>query len=209
MLYRRLLYISTLRLLISLHYFLLQCVMLFFFFCGCSLVSLPCYYRLIEEKKKHSLFCVSWFFSVFHSYPFCVLLSWMLRTFDARGLTVWIRYIMFCLPSLMMFAIYIKIQSLNYSLLPQQQHFWQGNTATDIGFKRDRFDVACQQKWIISSHIIKHEPNEESRTPIQQTFTLTTSIVQIVGWVRDPKTYRLKSRKTQFARAAAFFRRNT
>lgn len=70
-LYRRLLYISTLHLLILLHYFLLLCV-IFLFLCSVVvlLFSLPCYYRLIE--KKCSVFCVTWFFSLYSW-------SWFLR----------------------------------------------------------------------------------------------------------------------------------
>lgn len=152
MVYRRLfsLYISTLQLLISLHYFSFQlllagcwcyamlchsmlCRVLFCVCvcvcCGCSLVSLLCYYRF--DRKKHSLFCV---FLIFRSYPFCLfvvmiplyifthsfVLTLTLRRIPTlvrsvfEQLVVWIRYIMFCLPSLMMFAIYIKIHFLDF-----------------------------------------------------------------------------------------------
>lgn len=102
----------------------------FYFVCGCSLVSLPCYYRLIGKKTFVFLR-----FLIFRSYPLCACCchdfstaSIYLSQAKLGGLTVWIRYIMFCLQSLMMFAIYIKIQCLSFLFLPAAKPFDFRNT---------------------------------------------------------------------------------
>lgn len=116
----------------------------FFFICGCSLVSLLCYYRLI--RKKNILYIgAPWFV-----FPL-ILIRFACCCHDSSTHrlrpTVWIRYIMFCLPSLMMFAIYIKIQSLNYLCYPPAERPFHG-----YRFNVDVRSVNCVPVKMIHSH---------------------------------------------------------
>lgn len=73
--------------------------------CGCSLVSLLRYLSIWSEKT-FSPFCVSWFFRSL--IRFACLLSWF-HFYSSSLASEWDTFL-FCLPSLMMFAIYyIKI----------------------------------------------------------------------------------------------------
>lgn len=173
-------------------------------------------------------------FLIFRSYPFCVFvvmiplhthihslaLSIFLSFFHTHShshsflpfrlffeqLVVRIRYIMFCLPSLMMFAIYIKIQFLDFVVLPRSQsHFQQkGNVfhrryrlwknryclmlRADKNESLDFFFIAHistyrSQMWIdIARHHKMMSQNEMIVTrQLNQIFTLNSSIVPVVS----------------------------
>lgn len=85
-------------------------LVLLLFACGCSLVSLLRYLSIWSEKN---IFAFLSFLIFPLSYPFCVfvvMIPLLLILMAPR-----MRYILFCLPSLMMFAIYIKIQCARIS----------------------------------------------------------------------------------------------
>lgn len=181
----------------------------------------------IDQEKnavsRRSLICFP-----SHSYPFCVLLSWFLYTPSAldAGLTVWIRYIMFCLPSLMMFAIYIKIQSLNYLCYPPAERpFHQKRNASRISIRWGcgLCVLRASENDSFSSHIIKQSSFLHTHWTTKTTLQMMILTRQFNRnahreyriycpnsfWVRESKTYRLKSWKTQFAKRQQHFSMKT
>lgn len=108
----------------------------------------------IDREKTFASLGFLIFFSL-HSYPFCVLLSRCFWIVYARGLTVWIRYIMFCLPSLMMFAIYIKKRFLDYSHSPTTRLFREREILMDIDLKKICTVLRARENETFSSLIVK------------------------------------------------------
>lgn len=103
-----------------------------FFILFVAVLLFRCHVTIDWSGKKTFVFLR---FLIFRSYPLCACCchdfstaSIYLSQAKLGGLTVWIRYIMFCLQSLMMFAIYIKIQCLSFLFLPAAKPFDFRNT---------------------------------------------------------------------------------
>lgn len=143
---------------------------------------------IYREKTFASLGFLIYF--SLHFYPFCVLLSWCFWIVYARGLPVWIRYIMFCLPSLMMFAIFIKIRFLDYSHSPTTRPFRKREILVDIDLKKICTVLRARENETFSSLIV--ERSLYSDKMMDKIYDFNTANQQNSHWIsivrmREPK----------------------
>lgn len=125
-------------------------------------------------------------FSSFHSQYYWYSMSLSIFFLSFEQLVVWIRYIMFCLPSLMMFAIYIKIQFLDFfTISPQSNaHFQRKREYASLDIDCEKIDIArCCVPTKMNHSLSHHNTNTHTNSHISLKWE-STLLVWTEWWAK-------------------------